>query len=946
MFKEKKFIIIDGNAIVHRSFHALPLDLTTKDGKIVNAVYGFTSVLINILKQFRPEYICLTFDTAGKTFRHKEYKEYKAKRIKQPQELYDQFPLIKEIVKAFGIPIYEKPGYEADDLIGTLINNKQVMNEKIKSIIVTGDLDALQLVNQRVTAYIMLRGLSQGIFYDKKMVEQKYNGLEPNQLVDYRALAGDASDNIKGVKGIGKKTAIKLLKEFHNLENIYKYLQREKEPKKINKKTVTLLLKYKKDAFLSKKIASIITNVKMDFTLENASYHNPDINKVLKILQRLEFKSLLTRLKDLYELNKNSTFLRLNLKDKIKQDKRSFNYFLIDKKEKFNKFLQDLERQNLFAFNVEADDNMNLLGISFSWKNKFAYYVKLSNNFNLKNDKTNSANKKQSHSLFNYKDYKNKTDFNIDWLKKLKIIFENKKIKKCGYNLKKNLKILDKYGIIVNRVYFDIKTAAYLLNPSAKKYDLNLLVFNEFGFDKISKKGLLESEDYNIKNLYIYFCENIDFIFRLIKKLKYQLEKNYLLELFEQIEIPLIPVLSKMELMGVKINVKYLQGLEQEIDIKIEKLKKAIYQQAGLEFNINSPKQLREILYNKLNLFNKNIGKGKTGYSTGIEELRKIKGQHLIVDLIIKYRELSKLDNTYIKSLPKLINRNTQKIYTNFNQTITSTGRLSSSSPNLQNIPVHSNLGNKIRRAFVAENNYKLLSFDYSQIELRLIAAMSNDQKMLNAFKQGIDIHKKTAAEINKINLDKVTKKMRYQAKAINFGVLYGQGPYGLSQGANISFNQARKFIKQYFEVYPKIKDFIKKAIDSAHNKGYAMTIYNRKRYLPEINSSIESVRKAAERMAVNMPIQGSAADIIKIAMLKIAEVIDYKLVRMILQVHDELIFEVKKDIIKETAEEIKNIMENVLKFNKPKHVELKNIDLVVNVKLGNNWADMKDLII
>jgi len=922
-------MILDGNALIHRSFHALPPTLTTKSGEVVNAVYGFTSFLLKAIQEFRPDYIALTLDKAGPTFRHEQYKEYKGTRVKAPDELYDQFPRVKEIATALNIPIYEKSGFEADDLIGTIANS---VDGEIDKIIVTGDMDTLQLVNDSTFVYSMSRGLAESVLYDEAGVYAKY-GFAPNQLVDYKALRGDPSDNIPGVKGIGDVVAKELIKDFGTLENIYKNI----DSSKIKDRIKGLLLEHRADALMSKELATIKCDVKMDFKLADVVFGDYNQDKVVKLFSELEFKSLLTRFKSID--NKVDDKVKINstdYADKFERNAKLFNYILVDTEKKFKDFLVELKKQKEFTFDTETSDLDNftakLLGISVSWKSGLAYYLQI---HDIKNDNSQD-------SLFNYKSSEAGND-NHAWLQKIKPIFEDVKIKKNAHNLKFDMKVLSSFGINVKGIHFDTMIAAYLLNPDNRHYKLDAVTFSELGHEKISVDDLIGTGKNKIgfnevtpEKMALYSGEDADFTQRLVKKLEPALKKENLMKLFNEIEIPLVPVLAKIENNGILIDVKYLEKFEKELDKKLEELQKKIIKFAGSDFNVNSVQQLRDILFNKLKISTEGIGRTKTGFSTGASELDKLKGRHEIVDLILEYRELNKLSTTYVKALPKLVNKVTGRVHTSYNQTVAATGRLSSSDPNLQNIPTRTELGSRIRRSFIVPAGKKLLAFDYSQIELRLAAHLSGDPKMIKAFIENQDIHTATAAQINGVELDQVTKQMRRAAKAINFGVIYGQGPHGLSESAGISFLEAKDFIEKYFQVYSGVKKYIEDTIQSAKENGYVETLFNRRRYLSDINSSMVMIRKQAERMAVNTPLQGAAADMIKVGMIKVHNLLEKEYqdrAKMLLQVHDELLFEVEEDLISEFVNQIKEIMENIIKLKVP---------IIVDVKQGDNWEEME----
>jgi DNA polymerase-1 len=950
----KKLMIIDGNAVIHRSFHALPPTMRTKKGEMVNAVYGFATVLFKALRELRPDFVVLTLDKKGPTFRHKEYKEYKATRVKAPDELYMQIPRVKELARALGIPIYEKKGFEADDLIGTITSK---VNGKVEKIIVTGDLDALQLVDNKTKVYTMSRGLSDSVLYDPQTVQARY-GLEPEQMIDFKALRGDPSDNIPGVRGIGEKTAVALLQQFKTLDKIYDYLKKNPGGReKIKPRVIELLLKYEEMSRLSRRLATIKRDVKIDFDLNAARFGKIKKEEAIKILSELEFKSLLPRLKELISRATAISSVAQREEaaaDKFRRNRKKFKYILVDNDKKFNLFLRQLKKQKSFTFDIETSSfdplTAKLLGISFSWRAGEAYYL------NFAGDKIEENNKQIN--LFSYNlntaGYTNKKEdvFYHSWLEKVRPIFESAAVKKYGHNIKFDWRVMRHQGVVVAGLDFDTMIASYLLNPGTRQHNLDAVVFTELGYEKISKNDLLgkgreriDFSEVDLKKLYLYSCEDADFTWRLVKKLRPRLRTQKLDKLFSEIEIPLITVLAQMEDNGIKIKRLVLTNLKREVDRKLAQLEKKIYKQAGVKFNINSTQQLREVLYEKLNIPTDNISKTKTGLSTAAEELVKLKDLHPIIPLLQEYRELVKLKNTYIDALPRLINAKTGRLHTNFNQTVTATGRLSSTEPNLQNIPVRSRLGRQIRRAFVAERGYRLVSLDYSQIELRLAAHMSGDKKMIAAFRAGADIHTATAAEIHQVNPETVTPAMRREAKAINFGILYGQGPHGLAQTADIPYWRAKEFIEQYFIVYKDIKKFINQTIKQARAKGYVQTLFGRRRYLPEINSSVAQVRKAAERMAINTPLQGTAADMIKVAMIEVAHWLDEFNInslnkpraRMLLQVHDELLLEVKNDQTKEAIVKIKKIMERVIKLKVP---------VVVDVKIGSNWGEMQELTI
>ncbi|MDD5071253.1 MAG: DNA polymerase I [Patescibacteria group bacterium] len=924
-----KLLIIDGNALIHRSFHALPPTMSTKAGEIVNAVYGFTAVLLKAIREFKPRYVVLTLDRKAPTFRHEQFKEYKATRIKAPDDLYAQIPRVKEIAESFSIPIFEKDGFEADDLIGTIAKK---INGGVEKIIVTGDMDTLQLVNSLTKVYTMSRGLSDSVIYDAEAVKTRF-GLTPEQMIDFKALRGDPSDNIPGVRGIGEKGAIELLANFKTLDGVYENI----ESKKIKDRTRSLLKEQKKQAYLSKNLATIKCDVNLNFDLEKTRFAGFDQERVVKLFSELEFKSLLPRLHALAGQSEETKEVKEEkILDKFERNRKKFKYILVKEEKGFEKFFRELKKQKYFTFDTETSSfdplTARLLGVSFSWKEGESCFISTRSLQNQDNKKTN---------LFNYNPTPN-TSLH-PWLTKLAPVFADYKIKKYGHNIKFDTRVIEAQGIKTGGIAFDTMVASYLLNPGTRQHNLDALTFSELGFEKISKDDLLGRGREKItfsevgeEKLAIYSCEDADFTNRLVNKLRTQLKKQKLDDLFKKIEMPLIDVLAEMENNGILIDKNLLNKMSEKVSQKLEELEKKIYKQAGAKFNVNSTQQLREILFSKLAIPIDNIKKNKTGLSTAADELDKMKDLHPIIALIQEYRELTKLTTTYIDALPNLINKKTGRLHTSFNQTITATGRLSSTEPNLQNIPVRTELGREIRKAFIADKGGKIVSFDYSQIELRLAAHMSGDKRMIKAFKDGADIHTATAAEINRVNPETVTKNMRREAKAINFGILYGQGPHGLSQSAGIPYGQAKDFIDQYFIAHKEIQKFIDKTIENARKNGYVETLFGRRRYLPEINSSVIPVKKGAERMAINAPLQGTAADLIKAAMIKIHNLIAGKEnVKMLLQVHDELIFEIEEKEIRKIVPQIKDIMENVLKLKVP---------ILVEASAGDNWGEMNKL--
>ena len=930
--KTKKLILIDGNALMHRAYHALP-PLTTKKGEVVNAVYGFTSVLLKVIKELGPDYMICTFDVAGGTFRDKIYSEYKAGRKKPDQEFYDQIPKIKEVVKILNIPIVEKKGFEADDVIGTLskqANNKlQIKNYKLKTTIVTGDLDALQLVDRNIEVYTLRKGIKDTVVYDEKAVQERY-GLDPGQIIDFKGLRGDPSDNIPGVKGIGEKGASVLLQNFGSIKKLYEAIEKDKTGEMIKPRIKEKLIAQKKEALMSKELATIKCDMNIELDLEDCIWGDYDKGKLNNLFKELEFYSLISRVNEANNKSKESETVDRGSKKHIK-------YIVLDTDEKFDKFLEKLKKQKRFAFQTRSsDDNVrqrDLTGLVFKWEVGPIYHIPLV----LKDNKPN---------LFNVSSLSKNT-----FLDKLKPILEDENYKKIGYFFKHDIEALCNHNIDIKGLDFDIMLASYLLDPGKRDYSLDKIIFDCLKLtDELQTDSSQETGVDNDSNTTIQQYNNMIYFFELYKILKEKLIKEKMDNLFCKIEMPLIKVLVKMEMNGVSLDTQLLKVISGDLSSKIFKLEEKIHTLSGdSSFNIKSSQQLSQVLFGKMKLPTNNIKKTQSGYSTAAPELEKLKESHIIISFISEYKELVKLKNTYVDALPKLISKKTSRLHTTFNQTVTATGRLSSSGPNLQNIPIRTEVGRKIRKAFVAEAGKKLVSADYSQIELRVIAMVADDKKMKEIFNKGLDIHVATAAEVNQVSIEEVTSQMRRSAKALNFGVIYGMGVFGFARSAGIERDKAKEFIENYMKKFSGVARYIEKSKEDARKIGYAETIWGRRRYLPELNSSNVMVKNMAERMAINMPIQGAAADIMKIAMLKIDKWVDKynnkneNAIEPLLQVHDELLFSIKKDNIFEATREIKRIMESCHLNLDGKKIDF-SVPIVVDIKVGDNWEEMEEL--
>lgn len=925
--KTKKFLIIDANSLIHRAYHALP-PLTTKDGILVNAVYGFANIFLKVLREHNPDYLAVCFDKRGKTFRDDIYDEYKAGRVEQPQEFYDQFDLIREFLHAFNVAVFEQDGYEADDLIGTLSNRQnnklQITNYKIRKIILSGDKDMLQLVDDDTEVELVKKGVSDTVTYNAHLVKDEL-GFGPELVVDYKGLRGDTSDNIPGVPGVGEKTATDLITTYGNLEDIYDAIK--KKPDEIKPGVLKKLSEYKKDAFMSRELATIVRDVKLRYNEDDLAVDAPDYDRVVALVQRLGFKSLLSRIPkpetgSLFA-NEQNNELRITNYEKDKKNESSnkekkSDYILVDTKEKFEQFFKELKQQKVFAIDTETTSlnviDAELLGISFSWKAGRGHYVPISN-------------------------------FQFPISKELKSILADAKIKKVGHNIKYDYEVFKQHGIELAGISFDSMIAAYLLNPGSRGYSLDALAFSEFGHqmipitDLIGPKGKkqLSMRDVPVEQVAEYAAEDADFTWRLYEKLSKEKNLKVLKKVFEDIEIPLIPVLADMELRGVQIDVSFLKKMSTQLRSRIAKLESRIYKLAGREFNVASPIQLKEVLFDEMGISTDGLKRTKTGVSTAVSELEKLQGRHEIIDLIMEFRELSKLKNTYTDALPKLVDTTTGRVHTSFNQTIAATGRLSSTDPNLQNIPIRTELGAKVREAFIAARGYRIVAADYSQIELRIVASLSQDKVLFETFKNGEDIHRATAARIFDVDVKEVTSQQRRDAKVVNFGILYGLGAQGLSRSTNMNVKEARAFLDKYFSIHAGVKKFIEQTKDFARTHGYTETLLGRRRYFPEIQAEHPALQAQAERAAINLPMQGLNADIIKLAMIALdAEIKKRKWeedVRMLMQVHDELVFEIKASLAEKASKVIKDIME---------HVYTLKVPIVVDVGIGKSWGEAK----
>ncbi|WP_291574826.1 DNA polymerase I [Clostridium sp. UBA4548] len=876
--EKKRLLILDGNSLLYRAFYAIP-ELTTSDGIHTNAVYGFTSMLLRMIDELTPDYIVTAFDRAAPTFRHVEYGEYKLGRKKTPDELSMQFPIVRDLLSKLAINIFELDGYEADDLIGTL--SVFAENNGIESYIVTGDKDALQLATDNVKVVINKKGMTEKEIYDKERMITEL-GVTPKQFIDVKGLMGDKSDNIPGVPGIGEKTAYKLVKEYGNIENLLNNLD-----KVSGKKLKESLIEYSEQAIFSKKLATIITDVPVDIDLESIkSKEEFDIKGIRELFYKLQFKSLLEKVE---KINGNAN----EAKD---EPIVNAEYTDINKVSDLNQLIIDLEKSPVYALFDVKDTNV----FSKLYLNKL-YLNYEGNNYSIHIQKLINENMEET----------------IQWLKK---VFQVSQGKIISHSVKNAYSAMLKLGVDLSLIKFDTEIAAYLIESSKSEYSLKTLV----------EEYLRESFQGEEENL---FVNGLSFLPKLYEVQKTRIEGLNMENLLYNIEQPLTKAIALMECEGFNIDNITLDTLGKKFKEEIDSLTKEIYELADESFNINSPKQLGKILFEKLDL--PVIKKTKTGYSTNAEVLEALKGKHPILEKILYYRQITKLYSTYIEGLKAVIDVD-GRIHSNFTQTVTTTGRLSSTEPNLQNIPIKYENGRAIRKVFIPFNEESMiLSADYSQIELRVLAHISGDDNLISAFTHSSDIHTKTASEVFGVPVEEVTKTMRSNAKAVNFGIVYGIGDFSLAQDLGISKAQAKEYIDTYLERYPKVKEYMDKVVEEAEGSSYVTTILNRRRFIPEVNSSNKVVKALGKRLAMNAPIQGSAADIIKIAMVNVHKKLLEKQLKskLILQVHDELILNVYKDELEQVSALVKEEMENVLSLSVP---------LVADVSVGENWYEAK----
>ncbi|HCY88205.1 MAG TPA: DNA polymerase I [Desulfobacteraceae bacterium] len=890
MAEPKTIYLIDGSAFLYRAFHAIR-SLSTSTGHPTNATFGFTRILLKLLKEKQPEYAAVFFDVKGPTFRHKMYEEYKANRPPMPEELAAQVPDIKEVVAALNIPLVQKLGFEADDLVGTY--SRLAQEQGFKVVMVTGDKDFIQLISDDCILWDPMKDT----VTDRAGVK-KDMGIEPEQFVDVLGLAGDTSDNIPGVKGVGPKTAIKLVAEFGSIPDIYDRLDELKKKKKLHEN----LSASREVVELSRDLAAIDRQVEVKEDLESFKLTEFDTHRAFELFQSFEFKNLATEFA-------------------AKADKSKKVYKCITGITELEKLAKVLENKGIFAVDTETTsiNSMvaDLVGISFSYMEDTGFYIPV------------------AHTHTGDTELPEKEDI----LRIFKPLLENPEVRKIGQNIKYDYIVLARYGIRLDGIVFDTMIASHLLNPGTRGHSLDRIAMNLFGYKMISYeevagkgKNQLGFNEIPLDMATDYAAEDADLTFMAYQELKKQILDNDLMSLMGTVEVPLIPVLARMEMAGIRVDAAELFRMSQEFETELRDLEKEIYDLAGETFNINSSQQLGTILFEKLGLKAGKKTKKKTGYSTDVQVLTKLAETHEMPERVLRHRTLSKLKSTYVDALSQLVNEETGRIHTSFNQTITVTGRLSSSNPNLQNIPIRKPEGKKIRRAFIPADDWTLISADYSQIELRILAHCAEDEILIDAFSNDEDIHTRTALEVFQVLPGLVTDELRSQAKAINFGIVYGMSAFRLANELGITRKMAGAYIDSYFNRYAGVKKFIDTTIEETKKTSEVSTLFGRKRRLDDIRSSNANLRNFAHRAAINTPIQGSAADLIKLAMIKMAAALEAENMeaQMLLSVHDEIIFETPDEEKDRLIELARDIMENVTPLKVP---------LKVNFGAGRSWA-------
>lgn len=924
MKQREKIFLLDSMGIAYRSYFAfISNPLINSKGENTGAIYGFVNYLTKILEEQKPDHIAAVFDTEAPTFRHHAYKEYKATRNKMPEDLASSLGYLKEVVKAFNVPVLELDGYEADDIIGTLA--KRAEKENIDAFLVTADKDFMQLVSSRVKIYRPGKGGDDDEVIGEEGVMEKF-GVGPDQVIDMLGLIGDSSDNVPGVPGIGPKTALPLIQKFGSIENILKNIDHIPQ-KGVQEKLRT----HKELALLSKHLVTIDTNVPIQADIHQLRAKDKNIPLLIELYTKLEFRGHVKRLM----ASRPADVPEIIPEAQVTETLQSINtaehtYIIVSTDKEYLHLLSMLKKAKGFVFDTETTSTdalqAQLVGISFCFEPRKAYYLPV----------IDEQTDRGSSDLFGGGERTApQKGFDISRVKKdFSPFFSNAKIKKFGQNIKYDSLVLASKGIELQGAAFDTMIAAYTLR-SDRQHSLDSLAaeylnYTMVSFEELTEKGKKDIRDIPVEEVGKYSAEDADITYQLVDILHDKIASNGLKKLCDEIEFPLIEVLTAMEVAGVSIDTKFLGVMSGEIGNELSSLTEKIYSHAGEPFNINSTQQLAVVLFEKLKL--RSVRKTKTGFSTDVGVLEALQKDHPVIGLLLDYRQLQKLKSTYVDALPKLINPNTGRVHTSFNQTVAATGRLSSSDPNLQNIPIRTELGRKIRRAFVpGGKDSKILSADYSQIELRIMAHVSGDSGLLDAFKNNEDIHSTTAAKVFNVPLKEITKEMRRKAKEVNFGIMYGIGPFGLASRLDISQSEAKEIIQKYFERFPKVNQYIAETISFAHTNGFVQTLTGRRRYILDIHSKNQNLRSNAERQAINMPIQGTAADMIKLAMVNIHKGMKHMQSKMVLQVHDELVFDMKKDEEKQLRSLVEEKMKTAMVLDVP---------INVDIGVGQNWLE------
>ncbi len=902
---KNKLVVIDGNSLLYRAFYAMR-HLSTSDGQPTNAVFGFTMMLLRILQEERPDAIAVAFDAPAKTFRHEEYGEYKAHRKPTPDELISQAPIARQMVEAFSIPMIEVPGFEADDIVGTIA--KQASEHGYHTMIVTGDLDALQLVSDCVRVMATVKGVTDTIIYDQQAVEDRY-GIKASEMVDFKALKGDASDNIPGVAGVGEKTAAKLVRQFGSIENMIQHTDEIADAKLRAK-----IESGAEQAALSRMLATIVTDVPLPYSIDDLKAKEPDYDRIRSVFQELEFRTLLKRLPETEQVDEPVA------EERPRAELGSSR--IIESAADLEGLISHLNSVDEFAVRTHTTQGKptesDLLGVAFSTGIDSTAYVRI-------------ASSGAIGGLFDC----DEGCFTAD-LVQLKDLLESPTIKKCGHDLKRDYETLKLRGVKLGGISFDSMLAAYILNSDRSGYSVADVAFEQLSLEipVVEKKSKNQGNECQNPQDDI-LCAETEAAWRLASVLREKLAVDGLLELLNRVEMPLVSVLAEIEMQGVAVDTNYLHALSVQLNDRIREIERVIYNEAGHEFNIGSPKQLQTVLFEQMQL---PAGrKTKRGFSTDADTLEALSLGYPIVAQVLNWREFSKLKSTYADALPRLIDSRTGRIHTSLNQAVTTTGRLSSSEPNLQNIPIRTEIGREIRKAFIASKGNVLVSADYSQIELRVLAHVTNDTELVRAFESSEDIHTRTASTLYDVSESEVTPDMRRAAKTVNFAVIYGMSDFGLAKELGITNREAHEFIERYFARFPGVRRYTDETLEYARQNGYVVTPLGRRRYVPEIHSGNRNFRMFAERAAVNMPIQGAAADMMKLAMIAVHQAIEERAMktRMVLQVHDELVFETPPDELSELVPLVKQLMETVVPLSVP---------VVAEVKKGQNWAEMEPI--